>query len=66
MRFQLLREKLEKKIEETTNSLQETISNKEKMASNFDDTEKLYLDRIRLLQEDVDSTKALVNELSEK
>ena len=32
--------------------LQESITNKEKMARNFDETENLYLEKIKTLQQD--------------
>ena len=45
-------------MSETTAQLQEVLANKEKMTQNFADTEKLYVDKIKNLTEELESTQA--------
>lgn len=49
--------KLEGRLEEATTRLQEAMTSKEKLAKNFDETEKLYVDKIKSLQEELNTTQ---------
>lgn len=44
---------LESRLDEVTNRLQEALASKDKLAKNFDETEKLYVDKIQSLQEEL-------------
>ena len=49
--------KLNTVLDETSARLQEALNNKDKLAQNFDETEKLYLEKIKSLQEDLVSAQ---------
>ena len=64
--LQECRKKLEVSLEESNGKLQDALFSKEKLARNFDETEKLYVEKIQTLQEEVTVTKSQIEETQEK
>ena len=48
-----MKENLEKDIDVINFNLQDALNNKDKMCNNFSDTEKLYLSKIKHLQDEL-------------
>ena len=57
---------LEKNLEETSVKLRDTIVNRDKMSSNFDETEKLYVERIKNTQNELQNTYAKLHQTSKQ
>ena len=57
---------LVKSLEETSAKLKETIANRDKMSNNFDATEKLYVKRIKSVQDELQTTHVKLHNTSKE
>ena len=55
-----------KNLEETSVKLRDTIVNRDKMSSNFDETEKLYVERIKNTQNELQNTYTKLHQTSKQ
>ena len=55
---------MEGHLDQATTRLHEAMTNKDKLAKNFDETEKLYVDKIKSLQEEFHSAQEELDKLT--
>ncbi len=53
-------------LKETEAKLKETIASRDKLSSNFDETEKLYVQRIKCIQEELQETHVTLHKTSKE
>ena len=64
--LQRIKDDLESSLQEVTSQLHNTVSDKEKLAANFEAAEKLYVERIASLQEDIQKAQEEAEKQAER